>query len=190
MITFIGVKMADPTHYICSNNTVCTKGILPRILTYLVIHQCTDLQTLYDGRRTRPFMHTVNLPTIYDIVSNPDQSELPSLFHSKNTTNSTNIVIGPELADEKLLYGNSSHFQMTDKLLKSDGVVVVVRYQELDVQKLILESVGDTKGLLIVSLLLAVIMSFLVWFAVSEIFRVPDGHFLIIFLKEAYKLGE
>ena len=174
--------MADPAHYICSNNTVCANNILPQILTYLVIHHCTDLRTLYDGKGTRPFKHDVKLETIYDIISNPDQSQLPSLFHSKNTTNSTNIVIGPELADEKLLYGNSSHFQMTDKLIKSDGVVVVVRYQELDVQRLIIESVGDTKGLLIVSLLLAVIMSFLVWFAVSKIHFVFHGNLLIILL--------
>ena len=83
------------------------------------------------------------------------------------TPNSSNIVIGPQLADEGLLYGYSPQFQMYDKLLKSDGVVVIVRYQELDVHKLIMCSIESARGLLVVSVLSATIISLIIWFTVS-----------------------
>ena len=127
------------------------------------MHQCTDLRTSFNGS----IVHVVNYSTINEILHHTEKSTLQSLLTSKGTPNSTNIVIGPQLADEGLLYGNSHHFQMYDKLLKSDGVIVIVRYQELDVPKLIMDSVESTQGLFVFSVLFATIISLIVWFVVS-----------------------
>ena len=165
----IGIKMVGGIHYICSNHTICAKNILPQVLTYLVLHRCNDLRDTYDGLYKVPqYKHVVTRYTVHDIVQNPEKSSLPSLLKSKNQTNSTNIVIGPELADSQLLYGYNPKFQMYDKILKSDGVVVVVKHQELDIHKLIIASVGGTQGLLMVAVLLAIIVAFVVWFTVSN----------------------
>ena len=161
--------MSNATHYICSNRTICQHNILPQILTYLVLHQCTDLRELFDGQARIPFKHNVSHSTIHDIIDNPDGETLPALLKEKRTPNSTNIVIGPELADYELMYSYNKQFQMYDKLLKSDGVVVIVRYQELDIHRLIISSVEGTQGLLVASMLLATIISFVIWFTVSNI---------------------
>ena len=156
--------------FICSSRSLCNNGLYENamisILHYATVHGCPELQYSFRRKHKKNIAIYTDRMTIHRILFGENSTETMI----KAGINSTkNIIIGPESADSDLLYKHTANFVAYDNLVQSMGAVAIVRKKSISVDTVITASISYAKTFLLISLLLALTMALVLWYAVSNL---------------------
>ena len=166
IIVYNPTSVMSSTVFICSSRTLCHgtySNIMIKILTYATAHHCPELKGIFTGDGnpdTKPWNHSL----IHHILFKGNPKEILS---QNGIHNVSNIIIGPEVTHEDLIYKQANNFSSNDKLILSKGAVSIVDRRTINTGVVLGDAIKSGCSLLIISLLLAILAAVVLWYAVS-----------------------
>ena len=154
------------TVFVCSSKTLCNStysNIMIKILKHTTVHYCPDLHDAFtsnDNPETLYVPHSL----IHDILFDGDPKKILSEYGINNVSN---IIVGPEVTHQNLLYKKTNNFSSHNKLIKSDGDVSIVDRRSIHVGIGLGYAISSACSLLVISLLLAPLAAMILLYAVS-----------------------
>ena len=154
------------TIYLCSNSSLCDVPGFKFNILYVVVNYALTFHC-------PAHKDAMNLTHGIKVLS--ERSQVDAIIQSENPvselglSNISNIVIGPVSPQKGRWLQKYPNFIMQDKLLRSKGVVEVVRSHELHMNKIIFHSVFYASSLLTTIVLLALVIALLMWFTVCKV---------------------